>query len=212
MFFLRLWLVWSVIYGAMKVADVAFGGSPLESEFSPTMLLTGTALHLWFLPFAAVVILVSDTMRRILTVPMAASLALLSFWVNSAWELPVPLAQWAFVLPSLFFGFILTRAWCLPAALAVVLVAFSLGWTAGLAQFALAVPLAVLALSLPLPETPVSNWMRDAALGIYLIHPMVIAILLRTGLTAGLMMMIAVAGVSIMAAAMLNTGRFRRLV
>lgn len=48
------WLVWSAIYGAMKLAEVAVTGVPLRHEFAPWMWLVGTAIHLWFLPFAFV--------------------------------------------------------------------------------------------------------------------------------------------------------------
>lgn len=46
------WLTWSLVYGALKAAEVILGGKTVSSEFMPWMLLTGPALHLWFLPFA----------------------------------------------------------------------------------------------------------------------------------------------------------------
>lgn len=51
------WLIWSAIYAAFKLLEVVWHHKPLGSEFSATMLLTGTSLHLWFLPFAYVVCL-----------------------------------------------------------------------------------------------------------------------------------------------------------
>ena len=46
------WLAWSAVYGGVKVAEAVVGGQPPGNAFAPWMLLTGPAIHLWFLPFA----------------------------------------------------------------------------------------------------------------------------------------------------------------
>ena len=46
------WVIWSGVYGVLKLAELVVTGAPFGSEFSLNMILTGTALHLWFLPFA----------------------------------------------------------------------------------------------------------------------------------------------------------------
>lgn len=43
---------WSLVYGGLKLVEIALSGRPLSSEFAWWMLATGPALHLWFLPFA----------------------------------------------------------------------------------------------------------------------------------------------------------------
>lgn len=48
--------VWSGIFGLLKLAEVLLTGVSLGSEFKPSMLLTGPAIHLWFLPFAYVAV------------------------------------------------------------------------------------------------------------------------------------------------------------
>ena len=59
------WLVWSVVYGGVKLAEALVEGQPLGSAFAPWMLLTGPAIHLWFLPFAFAASLVLPGLMRI---------------------------------------------------------------------------------------------------------------------------------------------------
>lgn len=48
------WLIWSAIYAALLAVQAARNGRPVLADFDASMLLTGPALHLWFLPFAFV--------------------------------------------------------------------------------------------------------------------------------------------------------------
>lgn len=49
---LQPWAIWSLVYAALKLAEVGVSEARLETEFAAWMLLTGPAIHLWFLPFA----------------------------------------------------------------------------------------------------------------------------------------------------------------
>lgn len=46
------WLAWSLVYGLLKFCEVLVTGTPLHAEFNLSMLISGPALHLWFLPLS----------------------------------------------------------------------------------------------------------------------------------------------------------------
>lgn len=189
------WLIWSGIYGLLKLADVLASGAPLSQEFAPWMLLTGPALHLWFLPFAFVACLALHPLARIGAagwsgpgMALCVLAALVALWLNQGDRLPNPLAQWRFALPAtcLGLGFALAggrsgaTVLMMAASGALCLAALVLGWTAGLLQLALAVGLLGLCLALPRPASGLSDHAARCALGVYLAHPLVLAVLLRT--------------------------------
>lgn len=62
------WAFWSIVYGVARGGEALLLGTPLEAEFSLRMLVVGTSLHLWYLPFAFVVttVLVSLPLRGLL--------------------------------------------------------------------------------------------------------------------------------------------------
>jgi hypothetical protein len=110
---LRLWLIWSAVYATLKLAEVAITGAPLRTEFNASMILTGQALHLWFLPFAfaaSLWVYGLARLRQVLPVPvqtlcavlLLAALALLS--LHQRGGLPVPVAQWVFDGPAVCRG------------------------------------------------------------------------------------------------------------
>lgn len=140
-YLLRLWLFWSAIYGALKILDVIVGGSSWGAEFDLYMFLTGPALHLWFLPFAAVAVIVAPRLPRSPALIVTGSLALLAL---GSITLPVPLAQWVAVAPAVLLGIALAERWSIAVAVLVV----AAGWLAGwhVLQIAIAFPLAWLSL------------------------------------------------------------------
>lgn len=186
------WAVWSGVYGALKLAEVAAGHSFAE-EFAPWMWLTGPALHLWFLPFAAVACLalwplaravapLTPPARTVLAV-LAGALALGALLMQQGAALPRPLAQWAEALPAVALGLGLAllpgrgaRAALLAGTGAMLVVT---GWPQGALQLALAGAALWLCLALPLPDGRASRMAADLALTVYLAHPMLAAILLR---------------------------------
>jgi hypothetical protein len=192
---LRPWLIWSAVYGSLKLAEALVTGRPLASEFTPAMLLTGPAIHLWFLPFAFVACLAVYPLARHWTGaapvmrPQAALAvaALAALGAAQAGPLPVPLAQWAFVIPSVFLGmaFALARGdrgrILAAAGLAAAVVAAGglAGWTRGLEQLALAAGALTFCLLVRRPETPLSQLAAALALGVYLGHPLVASVLER---------------------------------
>lgn len=186
------WVVWSGIYATLKLAEVA-AGHPFAAEFAPWMVLTGPALHLWFLPFAAVICMalwplaraavpLGDPARTVLAV-LAVAVALGALLMQQGAALPRPLAQWAEAAPAVALGVGLAllpghaaRA-ALLAGTGAMLVAT--GWPQGATQLALAGAALWLCLMLPLPDGRASRMAADLALTVYLAHPMLAAILLR---------------------------------
>ena len=122
---LKPWVIWSAVYGACKLADVLVHHKAFGTEFSPSMVLTGPAIHLWFLPFAylACVALAGVThlfpqkartadqgadngavQGQVLLLICLLVLTFESVALQQAPFWPVPFAQWAFALPSVFVG------------------------------------------------------------------------------------------------------------
>lgn len=115
------WLFWSIVYGGLGLVKMVHENLSFSDVFSPTMLLTGTRIHLWFLPFAFVAaIFLVAIHRRIAGIPdsftitAATSIGALCIFgcaiVQSRIQPPTPLAQWILGLPAIPLGFAIGRA------------------------------------------------------------------------------------------------------
>lgn len=190
------WLVASAFYGGLKLIEVSRGAS-LGSEFSKEMWLTGTATHLWFLPFAFAMGIALWPLGRVLrTAPVMiwaglslifTGLALAALAGMQTNTLPAPLAQWAYALPAVLLGVAIGLTRSHPGHMAGLLVLFfcaalSLSWTVGLLQITLAASLLILCTLIYLQPTPLSAAAARASLLIYLIHPGVMTLVVRSGL------------------------------
>ena len=191
------WAVWGAIYGALKLAEVAVTGRPLGAEFAPWMLLTGPALHLWFLPFAAAICLVLwplargaatlDPQSRGMLAGLAAAVAVAALLVQQGADLPRPFAQWAEAAPAVALGTAMALAAGSRGAAALVAGAVAVlavaGWPQGATQLALAGAALWLCLVLPLPETHLGSQAgrlaADLSLTVYVAHPLVSSMLVR---------------------------------
>jgi surface polysaccharide O-acyltransferase-like enzyme len=114
------WLFWSVVYGGLGLAKMILMNVSFSDVFSPVMLLTGTRIHLWFLPFAFVAaIFLALIHRRLVSVPdsftiiTASSIGALCIFgcslIQSRLQPPMPLAQWILGLPAIPLGFAIGR-------------------------------------------------------------------------------------------------------
>jgi len=117
---LKPWLFWSMVYGALSLVKMIYENLSFSDVFSPTMLLTGTWIHLWFLPFAFVAALILVVIhRRIVNIPdsFAITVAILigtlcifgCSMIHSRIQPPTPLAQWLLGLPAIPVGFAIGR-------------------------------------------------------------------------------------------------------
>jgi len=117
---LKPWLFWSIIYGGLGLAKMVHENVSFSEVFSPTMLLTGTRIHLWFLPFAFVAALfLAAIHRKIVGIPdsftiiTAISIGALCIFgcsiIQSRFYPPTPLVQWILGLPAIPLGFAIGR-------------------------------------------------------------------------------------------------------
>jgi peptidoglycan/LPS O-acetylase OafA/YrhL len=192
---LRPWLIWSGIFGALKLAEVAMTGATLGSEFAPHMVLTGTAIHLWFLPFAFVASMgawvfvrtIGNNMSAIVWLISLLCIGVATIFTLRGTVLPVPLAQWVFALPAIVVGLAFAvrpdGAGTL-AGLVMSLTLCAVGWIgggAGTLQLLVAVAAILACRVIHLPASPLLRRAGDAALGVYLVHPLIASVLTRAG-------------------------------
>jgi surface polysaccharide O-acyltransferase-like enzyme len=175
-------LIWSVVYGLLRVWNSAVEGQALLGWWMPWMALAGPSIHLWFLPFAFLVALVAPFLRASTLLPLLPVLAagLLS-WLGetSAW----PWYQWSFgVIPVLAgFAFLQSRTlsvFSLAAAYVVlelfrpspdnlVIIGGSL--------------LGLVAMSVTMRRSPLSDWCARMSIWVYLGHVMAVSQLRGAG-------------------------------
>lgn len=192
------WLIASGLYGGLKLLEM-IRGAPWQSEFSAQMWITGTALHLWFLPFAFVVcIALWPICRWAVRLPLQmwpwlslffAGVALYALALLHANDLPDPLAQWAYATPIVCIG--LSCVFCrgkssqtLGVLGLFVFSALAFNLTAGLLEITIAGLCLVACLAVPLKPTVASAWCARASLFVYLIHPAVMTLIERSGAMA----------------------------
>ncbi|WP_340107308.1 acyltransferase family protein [Pikeienuella sp. HZG-20] len=180
------WLIWSVIYGALKVADAIVSGHPLSSEFDWWMLATGPSLHLWFLPFSFAFVVLSRVLESSAAQMVAVVVGIVALWAADAVKLPPPLAEWVFVAPAALTG--LAMRWWPPSivlgiVVAATMILASLGPNSMVAwKLCFAALIVLVALRGAREGTPRSAWLGSLSLGIYLVHPAIAAMAMRVGL------------------------------
>jgi surface polysaccharide O-acyltransferase-like enzyme len=179
------WLVWSAIFGMAKVAQALISGRPVASEFDWWMLLAGPSIHLWFLPFSYLFVLLVSQLRRQARGAVVVVLVPCSMWLADL-GLPQPFAQWVTVFPAACMGLVLNQlglrslrahflGW-VSVAIAVLMVIA--GRDAVVLQYAIGISAILTALSIQLPATMLGRVLSEASFGIYLLHPLVFALVL----------------------------------
>ena len=187
------WVVWSVFYW-LVMAVVTDGPDKFLPLVDPWSLLYGGYIHLWFLPFIGLAMVLVGPIVRFVTTPrrlwgisaLLIGLAAPLFWAHEALELPAPIAQWAFTLPCYVLGLLLAKAHGMGqlgmtygAGSALAVMAIWMGqaapWT-----FTVMVGLVTFELFWRLPIT--GKWalhLGQVAFGIYLIHPFVMLVIYK---------------------------------
>jgi surface polysaccharide O-acyltransferase-like enzyme len=226
---LRPWLFWSAIYGVAKLAQAIVGGVPLATEFEPWMVLTGTALHLWFLPFAFLCLLVLGLIESLIDLTSSAGFAVALALSGVALPLSVaiarldldhPWSEWGAALGSVGMGLALRGTngsrvrylWLLAAACIGTVLSWWLDAALPL-RIPLAVAATVTALSVTAPSTALTRWIGWVAMPVYLIHPLVLAPLLpiMAGWPVAVPALAAVLMSAVAGTAILLFGQARRL-
>jgi hypothetical protein len=173
---LQPFLTWSLVFGLVHTAFALKNNDPPFGWWQWSMLLSGTWIHLWFLPFAFVAAVLAPWFQHPLASMGAALLAATLLAVNGAPEM-IPFGQWSFgVIPVLVGIAFFSWGW----RLAVITLLSS--WL--ILHFGRPSPdnitilvgtgLALACLSYRLPQTQLSDWCARLSVWIYLAHPLVI--------------------------------------
>ncbi|MBE7636413.1 acyltransferase family protein [Sneathiella sp. P13V-1] len=192
------WIAWSIVYAFGLIIIKAIEGKALNF-FEPWMLLTGPAIHLWFLPYAFccsilmkvfndIVNLKSGNntilIMAILTVGALASLIAFNI---SKFSIPTPYIQWLAVLPSTITGLALyfvrnnRKLLALLFYVQVPICFIALLFGSGLIlQYYVGIAVIALCFLLPDIKFSQSGTLSNLALGIYLIHPAVIWVISKS--------------------------------
>lgn len=187
------WVVWSLFYWVVE-AVITDGPDKFRPLVDPWSLLYGGYIHLWFLPFIGLAMVLVSPAVTFVTTPerLWGALGLLLglsaplFWAHQALQLPAPLAQWAFTLPCYALGLLLAKAHglgrssgALAAGVALSALAVWMGqaapWT-----FTVLAGLVGFELFWRLPVT--GKWalhLGQVAFGIYLIHPFLMLVIYK---------------------------------
>lgn len=199
--YLRPFMAWLAVFVVLRSGDAVLSGESVVDTLLGWFPPAGTMHHLWFLPFGFAVAglapwclrhlqaLVGDA-GSILLLALAAC-AWLAFWADLG--LPPGVRIFGLYLPSAALGMALTLV---PQRPAPLLFAFLGCLLVGLGlrdlgvnnsvQIYLGMTVVIAALALPLPDRPASRLAADLSLAIYLVHPLVMAVILRlTPLTFG---------------------------
>lgn len=168
----------SVIYAMLNTALQLKAGAPPFGWWEWSMLLSGTWVHLWFLPFAFMVAVLAPWFRH----PLASlGVALLTATLLALQGSPeqIPLGQWTFSVIPVLVG-IAYYSWGWRLAVTTLLLS-SLILFLGPSQpdnttIFVGTAIALVFLANYLPPTQVSDWCARISLWVYLMHPLVIII------------------------------------
>ena len=162
------------------------------------MPLVGTVLHLWFLPFSFLFLALTRRLN-VFSLWAICLFALVLFLAVEGGRLPIPLAQWDFVFPAAVCGLVAGRlpAWKIPvlsAGLLFTVLALSVGVGGGALQLWVALSAMLLTFLVSVPGTPLTDFLAKASFGIYLAHPLFIALGLQMDLSPVALLIFAIAG------------------
>ena len=225
------WLFWSAVYIAVKLVSVLAGQRPFIPEFTPSMILIGGELHLWYLPFAfvatsAVAVWVtahSIGKAALIWAAVCAGALTICSWCMAHVNLYAPFAQWVFVAPSVFLGMAMANTIRQPDRKNAVIVATTVfsacavNWVIG--WHALAVPYAAGAISFTLATFfrrtagPFATAIGGLSYGIYILHPLATSMCTRLlHVQTGATLAFVVIGVSVASTALARLTIFRKVL
>jgi len=198
---LKPWLFWSVVYGLCRMTKALLtkDSSALHELLSVQTLVTGTSIHLWYLPYAFASGLLVHKVNRwtwrlghvgiVLFTGILGGLVLAVHAASlSSHGLAIPLAQWEFGLAAIPLGFAIGRCLAIPsrdlqrrllAGIAVAILAecavlYLLGLPSATIPYGVAVALVCLAYSVEIGSDVVVASLTPLTFGVYLLHPLVV--------------------------------------
>lgn len=195
------WLFWSAIFFVFLIVKSVLKGIPITELLSWRMLITGTSIHLWFLPFAfvsAVLIILTHQVTRHFAIELNV-LVMFAFGLICAVvfsiidiipEVQYPFRQWILGFPAIPMGyaigmsrFMKTRRHqymffifsILSTCVIVCLIEAFGGQSRFIVRYCIALGVVCLAFSLNGKMGVATKTLSGLAYGIYLMHPLVIS-------------------------------------
>lgn len=196
------WVFWSGVYAMWLLGLQYLHREPLSDPFSPNMLLYGTSIHLWFLPFIlaanVAAMRLQHAARRyphlpVVPLSVAAGVVLMFACALARLHLPpmTPLSQWLFCIPAIPLGFAVgrqlspdnlrTRRLLLIAATSALVLLFALWLQRSsilevglLHRFGLGTLLVCVAAIWTRRDNPTTRFLCRHTFGVYLVHPLLL--------------------------------------
>lgn len=224
---IKLWIVWSIVYAIARIAAAIATGKPIGGEFSTWMLFTGPSLHLWFLPFSFVIVLLFCTINKVtvwlphllkIGLVLAVMGTVAYYLTKHGFPKTIPEAQYISVLPATIYAYALsiganTASMLMPVSiLGICLLAFAP--PNGYIAWALGGAIASLSLLVVTSSTSASAAMGRISLTIYLVHPAVSSAIKTAKLNPedGILTAVIVIVLSVALSAALDRWRFKHLL
>jgi hypothetical protein len=199
--FLVPWVFWSVVFGVVLAVHALSRRERLSDVFHASMLVGGTAFHLWYLPFAFVASLaVALVMAHLEPLPPwltcmigACCGGMMLIMAAPAAAAPTPYREWCFGAAAIPFGLAigvavrrasgLARAtWLLVIAVVPILCHMGLVRLYGsdpTLPYYIGVPAVCAALAWQIPDSNLLQALTSLSLGIYVLHPLVLSLCVR---------------------------------
>lgn len=169
-------VTWSLIFGMLATALAVKNNDPPFSWWGWHMILTGTWIHLWFLPFAFVAAVLAPWFRHPLASLGAALLVAFLLAVEGAPDM-IPFGQWSFGAIPVLVG-IAYFSWGWRLAVITLLSSWLILYfgrpSPDNTTILVGTALAMGCLSYRLPSTALSDWCARLSVWIYLAHPLII--------------------------------------
>jgi peptidoglycan/LPS O-acetylase OafA/YrhL len=215
------WVFWSIFYGL-----IAMRQSYSFHEFSLSGILTGTTIHLWYLPFAFLASFSVFTILKLTEKISTRLLVIIGTIVLILWLIVYPIfetmftsspwRQWNYGAASIPLGITLGQALKLPPkqryeimlTIAIMMVILSV-YLAQMNQFGTGVSymigtiFVIIALSVTIPSSAFVTKLSALTFGIYLLHPLVFMICYKLyggNISAGTLMVSGFFGAGILTA------------
>lgn len=169
---------WCLVFALLRTALALKQGAAPFSWWDWSMLVTGTWIHLWVLPFAFVAALLAPWFQHPLASMGTAFLVAFLLASEGTPDL-VPFGQWSIGVIPVLVG-IAFHSWGWRLAVITLLGSWLILYfgrpMADISTMLAGTALALVCLCATLPATQLSAWCARLSLGIYLAHPLVIIV------------------------------------
>lgn len=201
------WVLWSALYG---LANLVAGRPMINVQPSWWIgVLAGPSIHLWYLPYIFMVLLLLDVAKRYVRAPQVAMISATSAalmilcaptWRPVSIAVGYPIAQWAHALPAVLIGIYFLCAIRLPKVYSIFgVLVITVALLAPATELRFRLPYlegtVVMALIATGALVPFVRWdltqLSECTFGVYLCHAMFQKVLSMSGMVPGGMLAMA---------------------